>query len=97
MPIPDPRAHDIGEAVNQLTTKFPDYRHRITGRSSIIGSRNAMAHRLSHEGTIRQIRTGHDHEQDAALRAAQRDATAAAEEGRVTCRHPYRGCWCEHV
>ena len=38
--------HDIGEAVNQLTTKFPDYRHRITGRRSLIGSRNVMSHRL---------------------------------------------------
>lgn len=34
--------HDIGEAVNQLTTKFPDYRHRITGRRS----RNVMSHGL---------------------------------------------------
>lgn len=38
--------HDIGEAVNQLTTKFPEYRHRITKRRSIIGSRSAMSHQL---------------------------------------------------
>jgi len=38
--------HDIGEAINKMTTKFPDYTHRITGRRSIIGSRNVMSHRL---------------------------------------------------
>ena len=38
--------HDIGEAVNQLTSEFPAYKGRVTGRRSIVGSRNRMSHSL---------------------------------------------------